>query len=366
MIKKYNNNSKIDTNALIKDIINQNPITTCLNLIFDDCVIRVCSNSNELIDKLTHYFSGFTGGNGTANIDITAIEGEFPSINPQFILKEPDPGKTKIKEEYINFPEHRIIRKHLTGMHFIFGGQDNIAIGPCIENDNQVINFINNRYIQWNLHQNSLLGHAAGVEWKGNGIALAGFSGMGKSSLALHLMNHGVTFISNDRLMIKSNGNRLEMYGVPKLPRVNPGTILNNPNLIPVMNDNERLKFSKLPLNELWELEHKYDVYIDRCFGKNKFQLRAPMKALFILNWKRKNIPTIVHQVDIQERKDLLKAFIKSPGLFYEESEQDLDISEESYINHLKLCSVFEITGGVNFELVANKCYEYLNTGNIK
>ena len=64
-------------------------------------------------------------------------------------MKTPDPGKTKIKEEYVDLDDGRIVRKRLTGMLFVFGGGQNVAVGPCGANLNQVINFINNRYIEW-------------------------------------------------------------------------------------------------------------------------------------------------------------------------------------------------------------------------
>ncbi|HEO64957.1 MAG TPA: HprK-related kinase B, partial [Spirochaetes bacterium] len=347
--------STFSIDKLIEPILEKHPAKSCLNLIFGDCSIQVLSNSSLLIDKLSFYYKGFAGSNGKADIIVTAIEAEFPNFSLPFIVKKPDPGKSKIKEEYIDFPDRRLVRKRLTEMYFIFGGEENLAIGPCVENDNQVINFINNRYIQWYLHQEYLLGHASAVEWNGRGLAIAGFSGMGKSSLALQLMNRGLTLVSNDRLMINTREGKLKMYGVPKLPRVNPGTVLNNPQLTSVIPEKEKKQFIDLPSDELWDLEYKYDVFIDECFGPKKFILSAPMDALIILNWKRKDIATTVRQVDLQERRDLLSAFIKAPGLFFElpSHGNELNFSEESYIDQLKHCSVFEIKGGVNFEKAA-------------
>ena len=62
------------------------------------------------------------------------------------------------------------------------------AVGPCLANDNQIVNFINNRLIEVRLRAGDLLFHAAGVARNGRGLALAGFSGAGKSTLALAIM----------------------------------------------------------------------------------------------------------------------------------------------------------------------------------
>ena len=84
----------------------------------------------------------------------------------------------------------------------MFGGGRNLAIGPCLENSNQVINFVNNRFIEWSVRRGSLLCHAAAVSQGERGISFAGFSGMGKSTLALKTMGQGLSFVSNDRLLI--------------------------------------------------------------------------------------------------------------------------------------------------------------------
>ncbi len=131
----------------------------------------------------------------------------------------------------------------------------------------------NHPFIQWKLDQGCLLCHAAAVSWKGQGLILAGFSGLGKSTLALHLMNKGLDFVSNDRLMVRKKDHCLEMYGVPKLPRVNPGTILNNQSLTGILTPDELKKFSGISEDRIWKLEHKYDVWLDKCFGPDRFKL---------------------------------------------------------------------------------------------
>ena len=341
-----------------------------LHLQFDDCQIDFATNSKQLQQDLEHYFKPFiTQEPGSfPHMTVQAIEGKVPDLDIEFVIKQPDPGKTKIKEEYIDFPEGRMVRKLLTGMLFLFGKGQNLAMGPCVQNSNQVINFINNRFIEWKLNQEFLLAHAAGIVWNGKGIAMAGFSGMGKSTLALHLMSQGAKFVSNDRLLFKKNTDEVAMVGVAKLPRINPGTILNNLQLSKVMPSEDKKKFANLSGNDLWDLEQKYDVFIDECFGPGKSVLSSPMDLIVMLNWHRNDNNIKTHFVNFADRRDLLSAFMKSPGLFYEPDATLLQngLTEENYIAQLKEVRVLEIFGGVNFDQAVTAIANAMNQGSNK
>jgi HprK-related kinase B len=329
------------------------------------CVIEVESNSEELIEYLKGYFEPFLAESGAAAHSlVTALEMPPPSFPYAFTVKEPDPGKTKIKEEFLDLEDGRVVRKRLTDMIFAFGGGRNLAVGPCIENPNQVVNFINNRFIQYKLEQGCLLGHAAGVVSQGRGLAMAGFSGMGKSTLALHLMGRGADFVSNDRLMITRDGNPPTMYGVAKHPRINPGTALTAPGLDGIMTDDEHARFSSLSDAELWTLEHKYDAIIEECYGPGRFHLQAPMSGLVLLNWKLDNGPLEVNVVDPNERRDLLPALMKETGLFYLSPDgQAGEPSADEYAEVLSRCTVVEMSGGVDFEAAATCCMKFFCEG---
>lgn len=348
--------------AQIKDAI---PAEKELLLDLGGCLILTKSSTDELHEALADYFKEFITTSGFPAITITAHEGPVADFDLDFTVKQPDPGKTKIKEEWCDLPDGRIVRKRLTGMHFIFGRGENVAVGPCLENSNQVINFINNRFIEWKLNQGGFLGHAAGVIHNGRGISLAGFSGAGKSTLALHLMSRGTTFVSNDRVMVEDGGPGLTMYGVAKQPRINPGTALHNPDLCKIVEPELREKFLAMPQSELWQLEHKYDALIDECYGPGRFALKSSMDALVILNWKRDGGDMNVAVADPRERHDLLPAFMKATGLFYlpDTPERQDDTGIEAYADLLAKTNLIEISGGVDFDKAADICMHYMETG---
>lgn len=345
---------------LATDLVGGVKIDHKVTLILEQCLIAVHCSGLDLADNLRHYFAPFLDSSREKpHIHIHVVQSDAPQFDVELKVKTPDPGKTKIKEEWLDLGnEGRLVRKRLTGMTFLFGGISNFAVGPCLENVNQVINFVNNRFIAWKLNQGNLLGHAAAVLHNGQGMAMAGFSGMGKSTLALHLMSKGTTFVSNDRLLVDATGNGTpQMSGVAKLPRINPGTALNNPKLASVMSPEDQKYFSTMPINELWEVEHKYDVFIDECFGPDKFVLGANMDFLILLNWERGTGPMVARQIDLAQHTNLLPAFMKSTGLFYlPEEDNPKDQPIDKYIEVLSRSQVIELTGGIDFVEATEVC----------
>jgi HprK-related kinase B len=333
------------------------------SLRFGGCVVRLRTDGSPLAEKLHRYYADFLTEETNVDIAITALETEAFGAEVAWEVKQPDPGKTKIKEEFLDLDGGRIVRKRLTGMLFSFDEEHHLAVGPCTANDNQVINFINSRFIQWMLDRGSLLCHAAGVSLEGRGLAMAGFSGMGKSTLALHMMSRGLNFVSNDRLLLRvENGSGVQMVGVAKLPRVNPGTILGNASLVGILEDHQKEHYARMDPGELWSLEHKHDVYLDECFGAGKFLITAKMSGLVILNWKHKYPRTSLELVDLRQRRDLLQTVIKAPGLFFLPAPKtDYDFSEDAYLRLLGDCPVFEARGGVDFAQVSEACIHFLS-----
>jgi len=340
------------------------PLAHALDLNLAGCRLRLESDSPGLVNGLRRYFSDFLahGQAGPADIIVRAIESAAPELGLSLREKAPDPGKDKIKEEFLDLPDGgRVVRKRLTGMVFLLGDGLNLAVGPCQANDNQVVNFINSRHIQWLLDRGRLLCHAAAVANHAGGLAIAGLSGRGKSTLALHMMGLGLDFISNDRLLIGRDARGLRMEGVAKLPRINPGTVLGTPGLQGVIPPDDLAGFAALPPDELWRLEHKYDAYLDECFGPGRFRLGAPLDGLVVLTWRHGGGPFCLERVTAERKAQLLEAFIKSPGVFYLPPQgQGPDMSVAAYLAMLGDCPVHELSGGADFPAAAKALHGLL------
>ncbi|MGB5707065.1 MAG: HprK-related kinase B [Arenicellales bacterium] len=339
-----------------------------LTLGLGECTLRLRSNSKELIDTLRQYFSHVVVQTvASPNLEVIAIERDSPELGIKFIDWKREPGKVGRKDAYYDLPQARLVKKVRTGMVFLQSDSLCIAAGPCVNCDNQVINFINAQYMNWLQQRDWLICHASGLVFNGRTLGIAGFSGGGKSTLMLHMLDDKrVSYLTNDRLFISRQNGRIDAAGIPKLPRINPGTIVHNPTLHPLISQLEREQLLKLPAEELWYLEDKYDVHIDQIYGVGRIVPEAPLNAFLVLNWKRDSDAALaVERVDLAVRRDLLGAIMKSPGPFYQYSDgnffQDTtELEPLSYLDVLKDIPVYEASGGVDFAALTQICFQEL------
>jgi HprK-related kinase B len=103
------------------------------------------------------------------------------------------------------------------------------AVGDLRTHLNQGINLVNAGYAKAVARRGHLLLHASGVSWNGRTAVLAGVAGAGKSTAALHLVEAGFRFLSNDRVLARPDADGVDALGYPKQPRVNPDTLLGHP-----------------------------------------------------------------------------------------------------------------------------------------
>jgi HprK-related kinase B len=338
-----------------------------LNL--EGCVIKLQSNSPDLIKKMTAYFEDCnvinTASDVPVNINMLAIESTPIDLGIDFVDWAREPGKTGRKDEYFEIEKGRLVRKVRTGMVFLQSEETVMAAGPCIEYDNQLTNFINSQYMNWLQNRDWLICHASGMRIaidaeNSQGFAIAGLSGGGKSTLMLELMNNEkVSYVTNDRLFaknqkLKGDGDTL-MLGIPKLPRINPGTIVGNPKLHSLLSKQQLDKFQAMETSELWPIEEKYDVPIKQIYGAQRLNYSASLKTFIILNWERgSDKETCLELVDIEKNTGLLKAIMKSPGPFYQftdghfQDDND-EFNQQSYIDNLSEVKIYEATGNIDF-----------------
>ena len=343
------------TKLLMGDI---EPCEQTLRLNIDGYRLLLRSNSARLIELLQVYFTHVIDHEtGPVDDEVLAVECDPLELPVTFIDWKREPGKSGRKDSYFDFPGGRMVRKVRTGMVFLQSRQQLIAAGPCIQYNNQLINYINSQYMNWLQNRGWLICHAAGITHNDHCLAMAGLSGGGKSTLMLNMLELPQTrFLSNDRLFIRKENTHIAAAGIPKLPRINPGTIVHNPRLHALIDQQERERLLALPRDELWHLENKYDVNIQELYGENHIRHHAMLSAFLIINWQHDaEANTDIHEVRLDQRRELLRAIMKSPGPFYQRLDdsflQDDEILEERpYLETLQDIPMYELTGRIDFD----------------
>ncbi|NDY56078.1 HprK-related kinase B [Desulfovibrio sulfodismutans] len=323
-----------------------------LSLVLAQTRVAVVCDSPDTARAVGAAFRDFAAPPGPA--DITILLHCRPPVPEDFcpgvvLADRPfDPRDATSKEQWADLPGGRVVRKKRTGMVFVFGDNVHVAAGPCLDHLDQIVNFINFRMVARHLAQGCLLSHASGVARGERGILLAGVAGAGKSTLALRLVGRGLDFVSNDRLLVGPREPGPRMYGLAKMPRINPGTALADPNLVRVVPEADRAAFAALPTDRLWEVERKYDAVIDDLFGPGRFRLATDLFAVAVLTWRRGGGKTRVCPVDLSARPDLLGRIIKRPGIFLRCARNSVH-DPETFARRLHGLPTFEFSGGIDF-----------------
>jgi len=322
-------------------------------------VVRFKTNSSLLIDELRDYYQYFLldADQVTRQPDSTVVgfQCATPSIPGDWQVKQPDPGKSKVKESLLQLnPDELLIHKVLTGVHLLFSDNRRVCFGPLEANPNQVVNFINNMHLDALLSPAGQLFHASGVCVGEHGLGMAGKSGKGKSTLALRLLQRGMDLVSNDRLVVVNNEEHLGMHGITKYPRINPGTVINQPELRDIVKAEDMARYLAMDFHDLWELEEKYDAFVEAAFGVN-FVLNAKMRMFVALDWDRKlSAPTRLDRRDPKDFPELVETVMKSPGIMLPESSARIPAAVvEPYIELLSECEFYVLGGGVDFDAAA-------------
>ena len=328
--------------------------------------LGVRSNSAAFIRELAKYFDHVVVDACTADVVIEAYDIDVLDLDVNWQDWAREPGKSGKKDAYYELDDGRLLLKVRTGMVFLQSLQARIAAGPCSKLDNQVINFINSQYMNWLQQHDWLICHASGLDVDGIGIGMAGLSGGGKSTLMLGLMDQpDVRYVTNDRLFIRREEGQVKARGIPKLPRINPGTIVHNPALHGLIDESRRNELLALPEQELWHLEEKHDVMINEIYGEDRIEEEMLLRGFLVLNWSHDSQQaTRLDEVDIESRQDLLPAIIKSPGPFmqfkdgsmYQDSEQ---LDSQTYIETLRGVTILEASGRVDIPLLQKELAQW-------
>ena len=334
-----------------------------LSLTFKGLTLHVLTDDPALLDYLSNYY-----------IALTAIA---PRPSPTqhtalrvFLVNQPaethgidwipvqrnKASPLGLKEAYWDCPQGRWIHKIRTGIALLQSLTEPLAIGHLAQHRSQVVNFINNQFLNHQQRCGYLLGHASAFESQGAVTAIAASSGGGKSTLMLKaLEKESARFLSNDRILFQPGNAQIDVLGVAKHPRVNPGTLLNSSRLAKLLPADERRRFGSMSEHKLWDIEQKYDVLIDHAYGKNKTVLCGRLDHLILLDWSLASTsPTALMPVDIEQTPKSLEGLRKEPGPFFQQKDGRFPRQQtpdcQHYAEHLKGVQVMRLTGTIDFE----------------
>ncbi|TDO98950.1 HprK-related kinase B [Marinomonas balearica] len=358
------------------------------SLTFGDLGVKLFSNNEALLSELTQYYKSYVSPETqeaieTQTIEVYFVEQANTGDDLDWLEVPREVGKTGKKEGYLDVEGGRWIKKFKTGMCFLQRKERPVAVGQCAENLAQMVNFINNQFLNHHLRQGFMLGHAAAfsrVDESGvaSVTAIAAGSGGGKSTTMLRCLEDELNaFLTNDRLLFvkrdavesdesiqtESTQTETQTIGLAKLPRVNPGTLLHSDRLRHILPEARQKELLELPQSELWTLEEKYDVQIEDEYGKGRVALKGEFKNLVMLDWSlNSDEPTQLKAVDLQKEPEQIEGLRKRPGPFYQDENgkfADLDVmdSTEKYCDALSHVNVYRLTGNIDFD----RAFELIN-----
>ncbi|MEI4234838.1 HprK-related kinase B [Roseovarius sp. D22-M7] len=306
---------------------------------------------------LAAYFADVLAEDGSDAIEIDILEGQTLDPAPDWMDWAREPGKTGRKDAIHDLTDGRLVFKWRTGVTFLQSPAALVAFGPVGSHANQVINFINTQVLNACLREGWQICHAAAVTNGARSLAIAGLSGGGKSTSALRMMDlPDMAFVTNDRLMVHGGSPVPTALGIPKHPRINPGTILHNPRLHPVLTPARLAELAAMPSEDLWHLEEKHDLIVPEIYGPGRLRLSAPLTDFWVLNWHRDTaLPTSVTDVALSDRPDLLGAIMKGAGPFYADASGRFQtdrtpLDPAAYLAALRNVRMCEVTGRVDFD----------------
>ncbi len=322
--------------------------------------IQVNTDSEEVAGLLRDYYADYLDG-GEAEPGAYRIDAHqrWITVDQEELTVYVEQGKTKPKEAFLDDPDTglRLMLKVRSGVLALLGRGHIRVAGDLVGFINQLNNIINAVFIIDRMDAGYTLFHASALCRGDRGMIVSGRSGAGKSSAAIWTLDHGISIISNDRLLARrspgAGGGAIPMLGVPKKPRINPGTIVGNPKLHGMMPADELARYQAMPMEELWHVEHKYDLDVKSVFGPEAERATASLHAAFFIDWDVKSRDDYRCDLLPPERyPEFYRAVFKDGGVF-DLKNRETSFKPEHEVEYARVLEgipVYHVTGGVSFE----------------
>ena len=334
----------IHPETLVRDFVT--PFGLRLRVV--DVPVEILTDDQDVWAALSRYYRAYVSSADVRPAAVVKlIQGELAP--PGEFIDVERAGGAKVKEAVQDVPGGRLVLKKTTGVVMGLWPGHAFAIGDLRRHLNQGINLVNACYAKAVLSRGHLLLHASGVSWNGRTAMLAGPPGRGKSTAALHFVEEGFRFLSNDRVLAKPLAEEVEVLGYPKQPRVNPGTLLGHPRLRTLLKPDDQEALGALPRAELWALERKCDVDLDAIYGAGTVELAGRARVLALLKWRLDGPPFSVRRLDTTEALANVPFFYKDLGVFDLDRPRDAAGRMADYAELLRRVTVVEANGCVDF-----------------
>jgi HprK-related kinase B len=317
-----------------------------LALNFGACTIAVETQEDAILARLRRYFRGFAeemDGSHRPRTRICVIEEPPAEIDPEMIA-----WSEGSKETFRDVDHSRLIRKVRTGVSIIIQDDTWSSVwtmrGPVGRNFSQLVNLIGSAYGLEIMDRAGAMVHASAVSLGGSrAVAVMGQSGMGKSSVAVRLMEQGFDYISNDRVVLEPSLLRPSVlaHGLPKLPRVNPGTLLSGEKTRLLLDVGSRDRYEGLSREQLWQVEDKHDLEVERVLGR-RWLLSGELSVALVLSWRHDGQGLHLQRLTADQALLELKLVRKTFGVF------DLRLisrTESALADTVRRVPVYRVTG---------------------
>ena len=237
------------------------------------------------------------------------------------------------------------------------------AVGDLWSHLNEITGLISNWYASVKAREGCLLMHASAVSYEGQGVAIGGKSGAGKSTSALHLVEAGFRFLSNDRVLARAGADGVDAWGYPNRPGVNPGTVLHHPRFADMLSPADQEALRALPQHELWALERKMHPDLDAVYGPGTVQLESRLRGLVMLGWQLDGDATRVRLLDADEamsRRAMFRSSLKTFDLQRPLGAPPSPDEDARWAELLERLTIVEISGRVNFPFLVDAVRDLL------
>lgn len=315
--------------------------------------LRVHTNAPGVHERLRRYFGAYVVADAGAGASDVVLFSGPPVYDPARMVDVPRRSRTDtVKEAFYDAPDARVVLKRRTGVVIYVAEPTHYVVGDLETNFNQAVNAVMMVFAKTMLRRGYVMLHASAILGEAGGIAFASSSGSGKSTIALMLVEQRQHLVSNDRLFIRPTPSGAEMVGVPKQPRVNPGTLLRIPRLTRLMPAEVRMRYQPIPPEQLWTLEHKHDVDVDAIYGPGTVQLRGFLRAVFLLRWSPNSRGWSVHTLAPDERVGALAQTMKGVGV-YDATPPSAAAQQAILAAVCETLSVYEVSGHADLDRLA-------------